>query len=154
VERATGFVDIASWIGEAMPIERVQHERFLGAELWSGAGPPDAEELQRLVVDGLEKGFLSYDEIAAALEDVELTREQSEDFYTYLVARDLQAEREFWHPTGYFAPESVIRRLGSTPLVPFLGGGPAALLQVAHPLVAAGVFDHSDVRRDQPSPSA
>jgi hypothetical protein len=47
-------------------------------------------------VDGLEKGFLSYDEIAAALEDVELTREQSEDFYTYLVARDLQAEREFW----------------------------------------------------------
>jgi uncharacterized protein (DUF2236 family) len=42
----------------------------------------------------------------------------------------------------------VIRRLGNTPLVPFLGGGPAVLLQVAHPLVAAGVFDHSDVRRD------
>jgi uncharacterized protein (DUF2236 family) len=49
---------------------------------------------------------------------------------------------------GYFAPESVIRRLGNTPLVPFLGGGPAVLLQVAHPLVAAGVFDHSAVRRD------
>ena len=49
---------------------------------------------------------------------------------------------------GYFAPESVIRRLGNTPFVPFLGGGPAVLMQVAHPLVAAGVFDHSDVRRD------
>src|SRR2546422_437604 len=49
---------------------------------------------------------------------------------------------------GYFAPESVIRRLGNTPLVPFLGGGPAVLLQVAHPLVAAGVLEHSDVRRD------
>jgi uncharacterized protein (DUF2236 family) len=49
---------------------------------------------------------------------------------------------------GYFAPESVIRRLGNTPLVPFLGGGPAVLLQVAHPLVAAGVVDHSDVGRD------
>jgi len=49
---------------------------------------------------------------------------------------------------GYFAPESVVRRLGNTPLVPLLGGGPAVLLQVAHPLVAAGVFDHSDVRRD------
>jgi uncharacterized protein (DUF2236 family) len=49
---------------------------------------------------------------------------------------------------GYFAPESVIRRLGNTPLVPFLGGGPAVLLQVAHPLVAAGVSDHSDVRHD------
>src|SRR6266852_5202057 len=49
---------------------------------------------------------------------------------------------------GFFPPESVIRRVGNSPLVPFLGGGPAVLLQVAHPLVAAGVFDHSDVRRD------
>src|SRR5256886_13518384 len=49
---------------------------------------------------------------------------------------------------GYFAPESVIRRLGNTPLVPFFGGGPAVLLQVAHPLVAAGGFDHSDVGPD------
>jgi uncharacterized protein (DUF2236 family) len=49
---------------------------------------------------------------------------------------------------GYFAPESVIRRVGNTPLTPFLGGGPAVLLQVAHPLVAAGVAQHSDFRRD------
>ncbi len=44
---------------------------------------------------------------------------------------------------GYFAPESVIRRIGNTPVTPFLGGGTAVLLQVAHPLVAAGVADHS-----------
>ena len=44
---------------------------------------------------------------------------------------------------GYFAPESVIRRVGNTPVTPFLGGGTAVLLQVAHPLVAAGVSDHS-----------
>jgi uncharacterized protein (DUF2236 family) len=49
---------------------------------------------------------------------------------------------------GYFAPESVIRRIGNSPLTPFLGGGPAVLLQVAHPLVAAGVVLHSDYRRD------
>jgi uncharacterized protein (DUF2236 family) len=49
---------------------------------------------------------------------------------------------------GYFAPESVIRRIGNSPLTPFLGGGPAVLLQVAHPLVAAGVVRHSDYRRD------
>lgn len=49
---------------------------------------------------------------------------------------------------GYFAPESVIRRIGNSPLTPFLGGGPAVLLQVAHPLVAAGVTQHSDYRRD------
>jgi uncharacterized protein (DUF2236 family) len=49
---------------------------------------------------------------------------------------------------GYFAPESVIRRVGNSPLTPFLGGGPAVLLQVAHPLVAAGVVAHSDYRHD------
>jgi RNA polymerase primary sigma factor len=70
--------------------ERVRRARWLGAELWSGAAPPDAEELRRLVADGLEKGFLSYDEIAAALEEVELTREKSEDFYTYLAERSIE----------------------------------------------------------------
>jgi uncharacterized protein (DUF2236 family) len=49
---------------------------------------------------------------------------------------------------GYFAPESVIRRVGNTPITPFLGGGPAVLLQVALPLVAAGVVQHSDYRHD------
>ncbi len=49
---------------------------------------------------------------------------------------------------GYFPPESLIRRLGNSPVVPFLGGGPAVLLQVAHPLVAAGVTQHSDYRDD------
>jgi uncharacterized protein (DUF2236 family) len=38
----------------------------------------------------------------------------------------------------------VIRRIGNTPVTPFLGGGAAVLLQVAHPLVAAGVTAHSD----------
>ena len=49
---------------------------------------------------------------------------------------------------GYFAPESVIRRVGNSPLVPLLGGGPSVLLQVAHPLVAAGVVYHSDYKDD------
>jgi uncharacterized protein (DUF2236 family) len=48
---------------------------------------------------------------------------------------------------GYFAPESVIRRVGNSSVTPFLGGGTAVLLQVAHPLVAAGVAEHSDYRR-------
>jgi len=49
---------------------------------------------------------------------------------------------------GYFAPESIVRRLGSSPVTPFLGGGAAVLLQVAHPLVAAGVADHSGYDRN------
>src|SRR5712691_10964939 len=81
-------------------IERAQHARSLGAELWSGPVPPDAEELERLVADGLEKGFLTYDEIAAAFEDVELTGEQTEDFYTYLADRsiDLVEGERHKHP--------------------------------------------------------
>jgi uncharacterized protein (DUF2236 family) len=49
---------------------------------------------------------------------------------------------------GYFSPESVIRRVGNTPVTPFLGGGSAVLLQVAHPLVAVGIAEHSDYRHD------
>jgi uncharacterized protein (DUF2236 family) len=49
---------------------------------------------------------------------------------------------------GYFAPESVIRRVGDTPVTALLGGGTAVLLQVAHPLVAAGVADHSSYDKD------
>jgi RNA polymerase primary sigma factor len=75
--------------------ERAQRARWLGAELWSGVVPADAEELPRLVADGLDKGFLTSDEIAAALEGIELTREQSEDFYAYLAERSIDlVERE------------------------------------------------------------
>jgi uncharacterized protein (DUF2236 family) len=49
---------------------------------------------------------------------------------------------------GYFSPDSMIRRLGNSPVTPFLGGGAAVLLQVAHPLVACGVVDHSGYDRD------
>ena len=41
---------------------------------------PGVEELHRLVEQGLEKGFLTYDEIVAGLDDVELTKDQVEDF--------------------------------------------------------------------------
>ena len=49
---------------------------------------------------------------------------------------------------GYFSPESMVRRLGNSPVTPFLGGGAAVLLQVAHPLVASGVVEHSGYDRD------
>jgi RNA polymerase primary sigma factor len=50
---------------------------------------PEVEELQKLVADGKEKGFLNYDEIVTGLEDVELTKEQVEDFYAYLVEHNI-----------------------------------------------------------------
>jgi RNA polymerase primary sigma factor len=51
---------------------------------------PDVEELQKLVQDGVEKGFLTYDEIVKGLEEVELTKEQIEDFYTYLIDHSIE----------------------------------------------------------------
>jgi uncharacterized protein (DUF2236 family) len=41
-----------------------------------------------------------------------------------------------------------VRRLGKSPATAFLGGGAAVLLQVAHPLVATGVAQHSGYNRD------
>jgi RNA polymerase primary sigma factor len=51
---------------------------------------PEVEELHRLVEQGLEKGFLTYDEIVSGLDDVELTKEQVEDFYTYLIDHSVE----------------------------------------------------------------
>jgi len=51
---------------------------------------PDIEELHKLVTEGQEKGFLTYDEIANSLDEVELTKEQIEDFYTYLIDHSIE----------------------------------------------------------------
>ncbi|MGB2954202.1 MAG: RNA polymerase sigma factor region1.1 domain-containing protein, partial [Gaiellaceae bacterium] len=61
---------------------------------------PDVEELHKLVQDGLERGFLNYDEIAAGLEEVELSKEQIEDFYTYLIDHgvELMEGEQHKHP--------------------------------------------------------
>jgi RNA polymerase primary sigma factor len=68
---------------------------------------PEVEELQKLVQDGQEKGFLTYDEIVTALDDVELTKEQIDDFYTYLIDHsiELMAGERYKHPPHeQFAP--------------------------------------------------
>ena len=48
---------------------------------------------------------------------------------------------------GYFAPDGAAWRIGREHAL-MLGGGRALLLQVAHPLVAAGVAEHSGFRED------
>src|SRR6476660_5153407 len=46
---------------------------------------PEVEELQKLVETGKEKGFLTYDEIVSGVDELELSKEQLEDFTTYLI---------------------------------------------------------------------
>jgi uncharacterized protein (DUF2236 family) len=48
---------------------------------------------------------------------------------------------------GYFPDDSAIRRIGRESVL-MLGGARALLLQAAHPLVAAGIVDHSRYRED------
>ncbi|HEX7601156.1 MAG TPA: sigma-70 family RNA polymerase sigma factor [Polyangiaceae bacterium] len=60
---------------------------------------PEVEELQKLVSDGQEKGFLTYDEIVTGLEEVELTKEQVEDFYTHLIEHNIELVEGEQHKT-------------------------------------------------------
>jgi RNA polymerase primary sigma factor len=60
---------------------------------------PEVEELQKLVQDGIEKGFLTYDEIVSGLEEVELTKDQIEDFYTYLIDHGVELLEGEQHKT-------------------------------------------------------
>lgn len=50
-------------------------------------------------------------------------------------------------PEGLFESDSVLRRLAQES-VALLGGGRSLLLQLAHPMVAAGVAEHSHFRAD------
>ena len=45
----------------------------------------ELEELRNLVADGRERGFLTFEEIAACLEEVEVTKEQVQDLHAHLV---------------------------------------------------------------------
>jgi RNA polymerase primary sigma factor len=72
------YVSVPRREGEAQPVLSVEIPL------------PESEELQRLVERGLEKGFLTYDEIVSALEEVELTKEQVEDFHLHLTDRSIE----------------------------------------------------------------
>jgi uncharacterized protein (DUF2236 family) len=70
-----------------------------------------------------------------------VTRDEHEAALAEL-ARDVRDRR-----AGILGPESVAWRLGGD-LAVFLGGGRAALLQLAHPMVAYAVDHHSRARTD------
>ncbi len=56
------------------------------------ADPPFAEieELQALIADGRERGYLTFDEIAICLEEIELTKEQVQELHAHLVEQGVE----------------------------------------------------------------
>jgi RNA polymerase primary sigma factor len=54
--------------------------------------PPflDVDELRALVVEGRERGFLTFEEIASCLEEVEVTKEQVRDLHVQLVESGIE----------------------------------------------------------------
>jgi uncharacterized protein (DUF2236 family) len=70
-----------------------------------------------------------------------VTREQHEQALAE-VAREVSNPRE-----GILGPRSIAWQLGGD-LANFLGGGRAALLQIAHPMVAYAIEQHSHTRTD------
>jgi RNA polymerase primary sigma factor len=57
-----------------------------GSETDRGAGAlPESEELQALIGQGQERGYITFEEISATLEEVEVTKEQVRDLHAYLI---------------------------------------------------------------------
>jgi RNA polymerase primary sigma factor len=54
----------------------------------------DSEELRTLISQGRERGYLTFEQIAGTLEEVEVTKEQVRDLHTYLIEHgvDVMAE--------------------------------------------------------------
>jgi RNA polymerase primary sigma factor len=49
------------------------------------AALPDSDDLRALIVRGRERGYLTFEEITGALEEVEVTKEQVRDLHSYLI---------------------------------------------------------------------
>ena len=67
------------------------------------AEQPDApflevEELRNLVSDGRERGFLTFEEIAGCLEEVEVTKEQIHDLHSHLVENGIDVVAQDGRP--------------------------------------------------------
>jgi len=55
------------------------------AELQGDLRFQDSDELRSLIAEGRERGFLTFEQIASTLEEVEVTKEQVRDLHGYLI---------------------------------------------------------------------
>jgi RNA polymerase primary sigma factor len=66
----------------------------------------EVEELRGLVADGRERGFLTFEEIAACLEEVEVTKEQVHELYLHLVESGIEVVSTDGRPPPVESPEA------------------------------------------------
>lgn len=60
----------------------------------------DVDELRSLLSEGRERGFVSFDEVAATLEEVEVTKEQVQELHGYLVDNGIDVVGADGQPTA------------------------------------------------------
>ncbi len=67
-------------------------EKDNGVALLEGAEAPftEVEELRALVAEGRERGYLTFEEIAACLEEVDVTKEQVRDLHAHLTETGIE----------------------------------------------------------------
>ena len=63
----------------------------------------DVEELRSLVAEGRERGFVTFDEVASTLEEVEVTKEQIQELHGYLVENGIDVVGADGQPTAVVA---------------------------------------------------
>ena len=62
---------------------------------------PDVDELLKLVELGQERGYIRYEEVAQVLDEVEVPKEQVEDFFSYLIEHGIElVEGDGKRPVG------------------------------------------------------
>ncbi len=84
---------------------RDKHEGVaLLAEL-PGAPSLEVEELRALVAEGRERGYLTFEEIAGCLDEVEVTKEQVRDLHVHLVENGIDVVAQDGKPTVAAPPD-------------------------------------------------
>jgi RNA polymerase primary sigma factor len=68
----------------------------------------ESEELRSLVADGRERGYLTFEEIAACLEEVEVTKEQVRDLHTHLIEGGIEIVSADGRPAAMPAPQDAV----------------------------------------------
>ena len=74
-------------------VEAVGQDRGNGqatAELQADPRFQDSDELRSLISEGRERGYLTFEQIASTLEEVEVTKEQVQDLHGYLIEHGVE----------------------------------------------------------------